>query len=228
MSSTKIKKVTLAECASLEGLVVVIDVLRAFTTAAYAFAAGAEEIWLVGEIEEAFCLHREHPDTLLMGERQGVAIPGFHFDNSPVQFTSQTLKGKKLIQTTSSGTQGVVRSRQADKLLVSSFVVAEATYSYIVAMQARQVNFVITGSCDGSEDVALADYLEAKLAQGTVDACPYLEKVRDTLKGPHYSSKIIPGIEKDIEAACQIDRFPFAMEVFRERGINRLRQLAFP
>ena len=35
------------------GHVVVIDVLRAFTTAAYAFAAGIEEIELVATPEEA-------------------------------------------------------------------------------------------------------------------------------------------------------------------------------
>ena len=34
-----------------EGLCVVIDVLRAFTTAAFAFAAGAEEIILAGVSE---------------------------------------------------------------------------------------------------------------------------------------------------------------------------------
>jgi phosphosulfolactate phosphohydrolase-like enzyme len=35
------------EVADVGGAVVVVDVLRAFTTAAYAFAAGAAEIWLV-------------------------------------------------------------------------------------------------------------------------------------------------------------------------------------
>ena len=35
------------------GPVVVIDVIRAFTTAAYAFGAGAAEIYLVGDVQEA-------------------------------------------------------------------------------------------------------------------------------------------------------------------------------
>ena len=43
------------------GSVVVIDVLRAFTTAAYAFAAGAREILLTSTVEEAFALRARLP-----------------------------------------------------------------------------------------------------------------------------------------------------------------------
>jgi 2-phosphosulfolactate phosphatase len=42
--------------ASAAGHVVIIDVLRAFTTAAYTFAAGAETIELVATPEEALAL----------------------------------------------------------------------------------------------------------------------------------------------------------------------------
>ena len=38
----------------VDGVVVVIDVLRAFTTAAFAFDRGADEILLVSTVEEAF------------------------------------------------------------------------------------------------------------------------------------------------------------------------------
>ena len=39
----------------------VIDVLRAFTTAAFAFAAGVREIVLVGAVEEALALRERLP-----------------------------------------------------------------------------------------------------------------------------------------------------------------------
>jgi 2-phosphosulfolactate phosphatase len=38
------------------GVVVVVDVMRAFTTAAYAFAAGATEVDLVATVEEALAI----------------------------------------------------------------------------------------------------------------------------------------------------------------------------
>jgi 2-phosphosulfolactate phosphatase len=43
----------LAGAREATGVVVVIDVMRAFTTAAYAFAAGIREIELVATVEEA-------------------------------------------------------------------------------------------------------------------------------------------------------------------------------
>jgi len=53
------------------GVVVVIDVLRAFTTAAYAFGAGIAEIELVATREEAFAA-----PGFRMGEVGGRLIPG--------------------------------------------------------------------------------------------------------------------------------------------------------
>jgi 2-phosphosulfolactate phosphatase len=59
------------------GPVVAIDVLRAFSTAAYAFAAGAQTIALVGTVEEAFTLKKQIPDALIMGEVEGLPVKGF-------------------------------------------------------------------------------------------------------------------------------------------------------
>ena len=43
-------------CHTAAGVVIVVDVLRAFSTAAYAFSRGAEKIILVGDVEEAILL----------------------------------------------------------------------------------------------------------------------------------------------------------------------------
>jgi len=40
------------ELDGVRGAVVVVDVIRAFTTAAYALHAGASEIWLVAGVDE--------------------------------------------------------------------------------------------------------------------------------------------------------------------------------
>jgi 2-phosphosulfolactate phosphatase len=67
----KFEQVSLQSCAEATGLVVVIDVIRAFTTAAFAFAAGAETITLVSTVEEALTLRKQQPDSLVMGEVGG-------------------------------------------------------------------------------------------------------------------------------------------------------------
>ena len=49
---------TIESCAEGIGLVVVVDVMRAFTAAVLVFAEGAEQIVLVSAAEEAFSLRK--------------------------------------------------------------------------------------------------------------------------------------------------------------------------
>ena len=68
-----------------QGTVVIIDVYRAFTTAAIAFSKGAEKIILVSEIEEALELKRNGIGSICMGEVGGMRPEGFDFGNSPFE-----------------------------------------------------------------------------------------------------------------------------------------------
>ncbi len=205
-----IHKVSLADCHEATGLVIVIDVLRAFTTAAYAFGSGAKEILLVSTVEEAFALKQKDPSLLLMGESQGQVIPGFDFGNSPVEIARADLRDKRLVQRTSAGTQGVIRARKAEHMFTSSFSVAEATFQQILKMAPEKVTFVITGTDSGDEDLALADYLEQKLQGGPTDPAPYLKRVVDAPEVWIFSEPYL----KDVQTAIRIDHFPFAMQVF--------------
>src|SRR5919199_4781682 len=117
--------------ATAPGLVVVIDVLRAFTTAAYAFAAGATEVIPVSTVEQAFALRHRFPDALIAGEIKGIQVPGFDLGNSPSEVMRTPMAGKRLIHRTSGGTQGLVHAVHAMPLLACSFVCAGATLHYI-------------------------------------------------------------------------------------------------
>ena len=66
-------------------VVVVIDVIRAFTTAAVAFERGVTEIACVPSTEAARDLRRRHPGSLLAGEVNGLRPAGFDFGNSPYE-----------------------------------------------------------------------------------------------------------------------------------------------
>jgi 2-phosphosulfolactate phosphatase len=52
-----------------EGITVIIDVFRAFSTACYAVEKGIEKIYPVGNIEMAYELKKANPDYILVGER---------------------------------------------------------------------------------------------------------------------------------------------------------------
>ena len=206
---------------------VVIDVLRAFTSACYAFDAGAQEIYLVYDIDEALALRERLPGSLVMGEEGGRAIDGFDYDNSPAEFLDADLSGRRLIQRTSNGVQGVVRATQADAILPASFVCAGATAELLRARSPERVTFVVTGWEDGEEDVACADYIEALLrgsAQDLApDPAPYLDRVRTSWNGRRFLDPAIDFLPAgDLPLATDLDRFDFALEVRPHNGLLRM------
>jgi 2-phosphosulfolactate phosphatase len=216
-----IERATLETCDLATGTVVVIDVLRAFTTAAYAFAAGAREIILVGGVAEAVGLRKCNAGLLLMGEVDGAPIPGFDFSNSPTALAGADLSGRRLVQRTSQGTQGVVRATRAAEILTASFVCAGATARYLGRVSPAAVTFVVTGAHKpggGDEDAACADYIEALLRGTRPDPAPYLQRVRDSVAGRRFPD---PGFSQypaaDLPYCLALDRFDFAMRV-RRRG----------
>lgn len=221
------RRATLETCAQATGTVVVIDVLRAFSTAAYAFAAGAERILLVGEVEEALALKQRFPGALIVGEVNGFSVPGFDFCNSPTQMVGQDLRGRTLIQRTTAGTQGVVRSWQAQHLLAASLCNARATAEYLHRLAPTVITFVITGQRaegGGEEDAACADYIEALLSSQHPAPEPFIQRVRESPTARKFLALGSPDFPpSDLEYCTAIDRFAFAMVVNRAEDLFVLR-----
>ncbi len=209
-------------CSEATGIVVVIDVLRAFSTATYAFAAGAETITLVSIIAEALELRERNPQSLLMGEVEGLPIPGFDFGNSPPQFDGMDLPGRHLVQRTTSGTQGVVRSQKADILLAASFCNVGATARYISVLAPEKATYAITGLRPGGwgdEEAACADYLVELLENRNPSHAPYLQRVRESPLGRLFlDAEKIDFDYQDLEYCLAINRFNFAMPVSKQDG----------
>ncbi len=63
-----------AELAEAPSVAVVVDVMRAFTVAAWAFARGAEKIVLAGSLDEALALTASRPDWVAL--KDGPRRPG--------------------------------------------------------------------------------------------------------------------------------------------------------
>src|SRR3989304_5245980 len=114
----------LQTCHNATGMVIVVDVIRAFTNAAFAFSRGAREIYPVSGVEEALQLKAQTPNSLACGEVGGLPPEGFDFGNSPSQTNLLDLSGKIIVQRTGAGTQGIVRCENAETMVAASFVVA--------------------------------------------------------------------------------------------------------
>ena len=99
----------------------VIDVLRMTSTAVTAFHNGAKGIFMTKETDEA---RKKAAETkaLLGGERGGVKLEGFHFGNSPLEYTKEAVSGKNIVISTSNGTQAVSLASSAKRILLASFL----------------------------------------------------------------------------------------------------------
>lgn len=219
----------LETCHTATGLVVVIDVIRAFTNAAFIFSKGAKEIHPVAKVKEALQFKAETANSLACGEVDGMPPEGFDFGNSPSQVLDMDLNGKIIVQRTGAGTQGVARSAKAETMLVASFVVADATIKYIQKLAPESITFVVTGqtfSQGGDEDLACAEYLEKLIKDERPDAMPFLQRVRDSGDAEVFYDPSKPEFPaSDIDHCTSINKFDFVMQVTKENGRDIMRAI---
>ncbi|MCK4583384.1 2-phosphosulfolactate phosphatase [Candidatus Bathyarchaeota archaeon] len=199
------------------GLTVVIDVFRAFSTAAYVMANGAEIIHPVGSLEEAFRLRELHPDWLLMGEREGKKVPGFDYGNSPYEVSGVDFTGRTVVQTTSAGTQGIVNAVGAEEMLLGSFVMADAVVEYIKRKNPETVSLVAMGwggRVKSPEDESLAEYIEKRLNGLEPDFASMKQRIREHPQGAKFFDSEQPEfVEGDFHCAMDLNRFGFCLRV---------------
>jgi 2-phosphosulfolactate phosphatase len=192
------------------GVVVVIDVMRAFTTAAYAFRAGIREIELVSTVEEALA-----SPGFRLGEVGGRLIPGFDHNNSPSGLVGRCLDGRAVMRT-GSGTRCVAEARNASEIWLGSLVVASAT---IRALADRtEVTFVASGAPhEGEEDVACAELMVARLRQVNDSRESVVAAVVGSRAAAKHRAGDLDFPPEDIDCAVAIDAFDFAMKAERAR-----------
>lgn len=203
---------------SAHDTVVVIDVLRSFTTAAVALARGAAAIYPVEGITAAMTLLDKLPNPVSVGAvGGGDPVPGFDYGNSPALLRQAELSGKNVVLSTAAGVRGLLRFRQARHLYAASLVCARATAAAIRAAGAAEVCFVITGEWidrDGDEDIACADYIEALLRGEPAAPEPFAQRVRASDFGRRFTAGTWPNLPlADLELAATADFFDFAMAV---------------
>ena len=217
----RVQRVGLAACPELTGTVVVVDVLRSFTTAAVAFAAGARAIYAVEDASQARTLTHAIPGALTVGSLPGGAsVPGFDLPNSPARLAGGDLAGRTLLMSTAGGMRSLLTSVNADLVLAAGLVGAGATARLLKRLAPSSVTFVITGiwtDRDGDEDHACADLIEALLVDEHVDPAPFEARVRNSDFGRRFTGapdSVLPAA--DLECCARANRYDFALRAHRD------------
>jgi 2-phosphosulfolactate phosphatase len=204
------------------GNVAVIDVFRAFTTAAVALANGAAKIIMVGAVDEALALRTSGVGDLCMGEVNGVQVPEFDFGNSPFAISHVDFHGKTLIQRTSAGTQGIVAAGKADCLYAAALVTATATARALTIDDPDCVSLVAMGEntlIRTDEDELCAIHLRNLLQGRPGDPDAIRRVILAGREAQLYLDPALPQFQPgDLKIALDIDRYNFAIRVEIEDG----------
>ena len=190
----------------------VIDVIRATSTITAALASGASGVQPVADVAEAFALKAENPEALLAGERGGQPLPGFDLGNSPVDFTAERVKGRRVIFTTTNGTQALAACAGARAVVTVGLLNLNAVAEWLRKLGPPWV--IVCAGYEGSfgmDDAVVAGALAEALGQEHALVSLYhsvRNELATALTGSLAGQELVKvGLTKDIRFCAQLDRF---------------------
>jgi 2-phosphosulfolactate phosphatase len=222
MFGVKLRFLGISELSEAAPVVVVVDVMRAFTTAAWAFALGAEKIVFADSIGEALALKARCPDWLAL--KDGPPAAGFDLVNSPCLLHQVDVAGRTIVQKTTAGTVGALAAKDAALVLCASFVVAQPTAQLLQDVNPEDVTFLVTGE-DGQaeEDLACAQYIARIASGGLTEAAEFVRRAADSRAAAALAESVrreFKGVHaQDVPLCLQADRFAFAMVATLEESL---------
>ena len=220
------------EAVTRRDVMVVLDALRCCSTIVTALANGATEIIPVTTILEARNMKKQHPEFVIAGERKGLKPKKFALGNSPLEFSSKNVRGRRIILTTTSGTRAILLSKQGKWVLVGAFLNAKAVAEASLKIAEREktgVSFVLAGK-EGQfslEDFLCAGAITESFPQEKVDLSDTatasllsFEEARQSLKkviqrGSHAQYLEAKGFRDDVAFCSRMNVFniiPFLKE----------------
>lgn len=123
-------------------VVVVIDIFRATSAICTAFQYGVQQMIPVASLEEA--AEYKARGFMVGAERNGSAIEGYDFGNSPYSYMSEKIRGQTVVISTTNGTQAIEAARNATSVVIGSFLNLSALCGWLHAQQ-KEVILLCSG-----------------------------------------------------------------------------------
>ncbi len=209
--------------------VVVIDVLRSTSSMVEALVNGAQGVYPAASTEEAIKLASSlgRDDTILCGEARGLMIEGFDLGNSPLEFSSENVTGKRLVMSTTNGTRAFFLVGDAVTVLACSFMNLSAVA--VAAMESDSIVVVCAGMeglfslddavCAGAlvQRIRAAAEVDVELndaAMGAVEMALTFRVNADFLASTSNGQHLVDiGLREDLEICAEIDRYSVVPEM---------------
>jgi len=203
----------------------VVDVIRATTTAVAFLEAGAQEVWLAPDHEAALALKGE--GFLVAGESGGLKPPGFDLGNSPREALAAPVRGRRVVMSTTNGTRAAHRAAE-----VAGEVALASLWNLTAAQRwarAREPLLLVAAGKEGGlglDDAyvlgALLSGLEPAEGDGALTALAvhraYPDPYAALASSAAAQALFAVGLGEDVAAAAQRDRSAVVPELAEKRG----------
>lgn len=208
-------------------VITIIDVLRCSSTIISALANDAAGVIPTKTIKKANLLHEKNPEYVLAGERRGIKPRGFDLGNSPLEFSRQTVGGKNIILTTTSGTKAMSLAKSGKWVLVGAFLNSKAVAELILKLAEKEeagISLVLSGKsgrfsfedflCAGAitdnfptKKVEYTDGIRASLLAFKQAVKRSLNTVIQSGEHAQYLKSMGKEYEEDVNFCCQLNRY---------------------
>jgi 2-phosphosulfolactate phosphatase len=196
---------------------IVVDALRASTTATALLRAGANQILVVREVEDAYEAKKQWPDALLVGERGGLPPEGFDHGNSPMWLGDA--RGRDIVFTTTTGAARLIDCWGAAAIYMGSTTNARAVTrraashgtDVVVIPAGLTANPTWNAQEDWTAAAVIASASGAPIGEGAKTCAEWTERIhREGTKAlfeqsPHAEKLRQIGLHTDIACCAMID-----------------------
>lgn len=202
-------------------VVLVVDVIRATTTAAAFLEAGAEALYLTPTVESARAF--KDIDVIIGGEVGGLPPSGFDLGNSPREALEAPVGGKVVVMCTTNGTKAAhLGAATAKHVLLASLYNAHAAARLANDLATEEVAILCAGKegRGGLDDTytagVLAEFLQLMGSYEPEDGALIALATRRTYTDPYEALSLSAaaqalrsvGLEDDVPFCAQVAKSP--------------------
>jgi 2-phosphosulfolactate phosphatase len=198
-----------------KGLVVIVDIFRAFTTSYLILGNNAKHIMTYDKEEDAFDKRRKIPNCVIVGEQMGYKIEGCDYNNSPAEVENVDFTDKCVLLKTSRGTKGLlsINKENVQEVLAGSFLGFSAIVNHIKNLSPKKVTIVCMGDPGDKkafEDEIFALSLKDALEGKEVHKSALYKSIRESPTSRRFfDSEISHSSERDFDLCMGFDMFNF-------------------
>jgi len=199
---------------------IIIDVLRSFSTTAYLLALPVKKIYLVKNIEEAHEYQNLFPDSVLIGESKGITPTSFDYGNSPSAVKNNAdLRNKVIIMSTTNGITALLKEKKCCSVYATSFLNLFATALKMKEKGYKNIKLkplTFRGEiCQA--DLNCAEMLKKILLEEKCNVQHFINQIYRSKSASVYLKDNNTSFPiNDFKMSLEVDRFPFAMRRYSE------------